>query len=265
MELGLTGKVALVTGGSGGIGAAICQTMAAEGTSVVVGYYTNKASADTVVGDIRANGGSAVADRVDVRDADSVADFFQQAHDGFGGIDILVNCAGVASFDALSNFAEAEWDRIVDTNLKGTYLCCQRALPYLKQRGGGDIVNISSLAAFTGSFEGVAYAASKAGMNSLTWSLALELASANIRVNGVAPGRIHTKFRRTHSGHYFDFMLEQTPQKRLGAVDEVANAVAFIASRASGFITGETLYVAGGLRTVFLGHVTPDPDSKLRG
>jgi 3-oxoacyl-[acyl-carrier protein] reductase len=265
MDLGLQGKVALVTGGSGGIGAEICMTMASEGARVVVGYFRNVKSAEDVVRAIEVEGGSGLAVKVDVRDIDSVRGSFQRVLDVFGGLDVLVNCAGVAVFNPLSNFPEADWSNVIDTNLKGIFLCCKAVIPYFRERGGGDIVNISSLAASTGSFEGSAYAASKAGVNSLTLSMALELADTNIRVNAVAPGRIATKFRRTYSGPYFEYMLEQTPQKRLGSPEEVANAVVFIASRACPFITGETLYVTGGLHAVYLRHVVPDRDSKLGG
>lgn len=265
MDLGLNGKVVLVTGGSGGIGAEICKTMASEGARVIVGYFKNMKSAEDIVRIIELEGGSALAVKVDVRDADSVNALFRRTLEVFGGLDVLVNCAGVAIFNPLTDHPEADWSNIIDTNLKGIFLCCKAVIPIFRERGSGDIVNISSLAASTGSFEGVAYAASKGGVNVLTLSMALELADANIRVNAVAPGRIATGFRRTQSGPYFEFMLEQTPQKRLGTPKEVANAVVFIASRACSFITGETLYVTGGLHTVYLRHVTPDRDSKLRG
>lgn len=265
MDLELSGKVVVVTGGSGGIGSAICKTMAREGAQVVVAHFQNASAAAEVVRAIEVKGGTAVALQVDVREARSVRDLFDRTQVAFGGLDVLINCAGVAYFYPLSGYSEADWDRVLDTNLKGAFLCCKAAIPYLEERGGGDIVNISSLAASTGSFEGGAYAASKAGLNVLTLSLALELAGVNIRVNAVAPGRISTAFRRARFGPYFEFMLQQTPQKRMGTAEEVANAVAFMASRACPFITGETLYVTGGLHTVHLGHVTPDPDSKLRG
>lgn len=265
MDLGLRGKVALVTGGSGGIGAEICKILAGEGARVVVGYFRNEKAAEAVVRAIEVEGGSAQAAKIDVRDIDSVRHSFGRALEVFGGLDLLVNCAGVATFNPLSDFTELAWNNVIDTNLKGTFLCCRTVLPFFRERGGGDIVNVSSLAASTGSFEGCAYAASKAGVNSLTLSMALELADANIRVNAVAPGRIATNIRRTHSGHYFEFMLEQTPQKRVGTPKEVANAVVFIASRACSFMTGETVYVTGGLHAAYLKHVTPDRDSKWPG
>jgi 3-oxoacyl-[acyl-carrier protein] reductase len=264
MDLQLDGKVAVVTGGSGGIGSAICRTLASEGAHVVVTYFRNGPAAQNVVREISLAGGSAMAIQVDVRQATSVASLFDRAAEVYGGLDVLINCAGVAFFERLTSYAESAWDAVLETNLKGAFLCCRKVIEHFENRGGGDIVNISSLAASTGSFEGGAYAASKAGMNALTLSLALELAPVNVRVNGVAPGRISTPFRRTTSGPYYEFMLQQTPQKRMGSTQEVANAVAFMASRSCPFVTGETLYVTGGLHTVYLEHVTPDPDSKLR-
>jgi 3-oxoacyl-[acyl-carrier protein] reductase len=264
LDLMLRGQAVVVTGGSGGIGSAICSTMATEGASVLVAYFRNFDRASSIVEDIRMDGGSAVAARVDVRDAKSVEQLFRRAEETLGGVDVLINCAGIAAFDPLREYSEDDWDSVIDTNLKGAFLCSRTAVPYFERRGGGDIVNVSSLAASTGSFEGGAYAASKAGLNLLTRSLALELASVNVRVNGVAPGRIATAFRRAKSGVYYDFMLEQTPQRRMGTPQEVANAVAFMASRTCSFVTGETLYVTGGLHTVYLRHVVPDPDSKLK-
>ncbi len=258
MDLGLSGKVAVVTGGSGGIGSAVASAFANEGTAVAVVYFQHRDKADEVVDGIRSRGQQAIAVQADVRDAKHVSRLFAEVSDQLGYIDVLVNCAGASAFHPLTEFSEGDWDVVMDTNLKGTFLCCQAALPYFKMQGRGDVINISSLAASTGSFESGAYAASKAGVNLLTLSLALELAPANIRINAIAPGRIATPFRRTTSGPYFDFMLEQTPMQRLGTPEEVANLTVFLASRASGFITGETIYITGGLHTVYLKHVTPD-------
>lgn len=265
MDLELDGKVAMVTGGSGGIGSAISRALAREGVRIAVAYLTQLESARRTVAEIEDRGGSAIAVQLDVRNIGSIQLALRQVSAVFGGIDILVNCAGAARFNPLSSYSEEDWHTVVDTNLKGAFLCCQAILPHFAERGGGDIINISSLAGSIGSFQGGPYAASKAGMDALTVSLALELADVNVRVNGVAPGRIGTGFRRTHSGPYFDFMLAQTPQKRMGTPEEVANAVTFAASRSTAFMTGETVLVTGGLATVYLGQVSVDPDSPLRG
>lgn len=255
MELGLQGKVAIVIGGSGGIGSEVCRALAVEGSSVVVTFFQAGERAEAVVSEIQAAGGTAIALPVDVRDEAAVDALFLTVDSRFGGVDLLVNAAGVASFHPLGEYAQATFDEVMATNVRGVFLCCQAAARRMALRGRGDIVNISSLAATTGSFEGGPYAASKAAVNALTLSLALELAAVDVRVNAVAPGRIDTPFRRTKEGPYFEFMLQQTPLKRLGEPREVANAVLFLLSRSCGFITGEVLSATGGLSTVFLEHV----------
>lgn len=263
MDLGFSGRTAVVTGGSGSIGGAIVRRLAQEGARVIAGYHTALPAALDLVTEINDHGGEAHAIRVDVRDSDSVERFFAEVTSVAGPPDCLVNVAGVAAFAPSADLTDAVWDNVVSTNLTGVFRCSRAVLPHMFDHGWGDIVNVSSIAGTIGSFEGVAYAASKAGLNQVTQSMALELGAANIRVNGVSPGRIDTPFRRQRSGHYVDFMLGQTPLGRMGTVEEVANAVAFLASRACPFITGETLTVSGGLGTVFLGTVEADPDSKL--
>jgi len=265
VDLGLAGRVVLVTGGSGAIGSAIASVLAEEGARVAVGYRAGLERASNAVAGIRASGGIAEAVPIDVRDSVSVSAAFTAVASTLGAVDVLVNCAGVASFAPLAEHTEEEWDRIFDTNVKGAYLCSRAALAHFAGRDGCSIVNVSSLAASTGSFEGPAYAASKAAMDSLTLSLSHELAAHGVRVNAVAPGRIETPFRRRHSGPYFDFMIEQTPLKRLGTVREVASAVAFLAAPVSAFTTGAVLTVSGGLHTVYLNHVEAEPGSSLGG
>ncbi|MFI7346594.1 SDR family NAD(P)-dependent oxidoreductase [Streptomyces sp. NPDC049936] len=263
MDLELAGRVAFVTGASGAIGGAIARHLALEGVRVVVGYYESEQAAADLVADLTESGHEAHAIRIDVRDSASVDTFVSRATALTGGPDCLINAAGTASFAATTSLTEEAWDSVLDTNLKGAYLCTRAVLPHMLREGSGDIVNVSSIAGSIGSYEGAAYAASKAGLNQFTKSLALELGSVGIRVNAVAPGRIDTPFRRQRAGRYFDFMLAQTPMRRMGTVEEVARAVAFLASRTSSFITGEILTVSGGLDTVFLEHVDPDPGSKL--
>jgi len=265
MDLEFQGRVAAITGGSGAIGGAIAERLAEEGARVIVGFHQSEAAANERVFRIRASGGEAHALHVDVRHSASIADFFAEAGTLTGPPDCLVNAAGIARFSPTQSLAESAWDDVLETNVKGAFLCSRAALSHMQRLGYGDIVNVSSIAGAIGSYEGTAYAASKAALDQLTKSMALELGSANIRVNGVAPGRINTPFRRQKSGPYFDFMLKQTPLRRLGTVQEVANAVAFLASRACSFITGQTLTVSGGLETVYLGHVDADPGSKLGG
>ncbi|MFF1441526.1 SDR family NAD(P)-dependent oxidoreductase [Streptomyces sp. NPDC058295] len=263
MDLRLADRVVVVTGASGAIGGAIAKRMAYEGAHVIMGYHSGQISAERLITEITRHGYMAHALEVDVRDSSSVTDFMDTAASLAGPLDCLVNVAGVASFAPTHQLSEEAWDNVIDTNLKGAFLCCRAILPHMFRLGWGDIVNVSSIAGTIGSFEGISYAASKAGLNQLTKSLAMELGRADIRVNGVAPGRIDTPFRRQSSGRYFDFMIEQTPLHRLGSTDEVANAVAFLVSRTSSFITGETITISGGLNSVFLEHVDPDPGSKI--
>jgi 3-oxoacyl-[acyl-carrier protein] reductase len=263
MDLGFEGRTAVVTGGSGAIGGAIAIRLAHEGAAVVIGYHTAHEAASRIVTGIIETGGKAHAQSVDVRDSRSVDRFFEAATEVAGPADCLINVAGIAAFSPTVKLPTGTWDDVFATNLRGAFLCSKAALPYMIDAGRGDIVNVSSIAGDIGSFEGAAYAASKAGLDQLTKSMALELGSAGIRVNGVAPGRIDTPFRRQKSGPYFDFMIGQTPLRRLGTVEEIANAVAFLASRACSFITGETLTVSGGLGSVHLQHVEPDVDSRL--
>ncbi|MFD8436595.1 SDR family NAD(P)-dependent oxidoreductase [Streptomyces microflavus] len=263
MNLGINGRVSVVTGASGAIGGAIARRMAREGSKVIVGYKERRGIAEELAAELTRDGHIAYAAQVDVRDSSSVAEFMNTAISLAGPPDCLINVAGVAAFAPTSQLSEEDWNNVIDTNLKGAFLCSREVLPHMLRSGFGDIINVSSIAGTIGSFEGIAYAASKAGLDQFTKSLALELGNANIRVNGVAPGRIETPFRRQRAGQYFDFMLEQTPVGRLGTADEVANAVAFLSSRICSFITGETVTVSGGLSTVFLKHVNPDPLSRL--
>ena len=263
MDLELKGKRALITGGSGAIGRAIASRLAAEGVTTAIGYRTNIESAEQTAEELRARGAQAIVLPVDVRDEASIAEFFRRGVEALGGLDILVNCAGIAYFGDSTEYRCEDWDDVIHTNLRGTFLASKVAAQHFKSRGHGDIVNISSSVSTTGSFEGAAYAASKAGINALTRSLALELAPFDIRVNGVAPGRIASRFRRTTSGEYFQFMIEQTPLKRLGLPDEVSCMVAFLASRVCGFLTGETVFVTGGLGAVYLKHVEVEGTGRL--
>jgi 3-oxoacyl-[acyl-carrier protein] reductase len=265
VDLQLAGRLAVVTGGSGAIGGAIARRLAHEGARIVIGYHRSRDAATRLAAEITAGGGHAGAARVDVRDSASVERFFDAVSTAHGVPDCLINVAGIAVFAPTAELTEPDWNDVLATNLTGAFLCSRAILPHLLSRDGGDIVNVSSVAGTIGSFEGVAYAASKAGLDQLTKSMALELGRSNIRVNAVAPGRIETPFRRQASGPYFDFMLGQTPLGRLGTVDEVAAAVAFLASRACPFITGQTLAVSGGLETVYLEHVEPDAGSRLGG
>lgn len=258
MDLQLKGLRAVVTGASSGIGRACVASLAREGCDVVVGYYSGGDEATATVKSATDRGVRAMANRVDVRSESSIASFVGSSAEFLGGIDLLVNAAGQARFAPTSSLGLSEWDEVLETNLRGPYLVCREALRHLGASEFGSVVNISSMASRLGSFEGAAYSASKAGLEAFSRSLALELGHSGIRVNVVAPGRTNTRMRRTSRGEYFQFMLDQTPLHRLAEPEEIADVVTFVLSPVCGFLTGETIFVDGGLHAVYLKHVEPD-------
>ncbi len=240
-------KVALVTGGSRGIGRAIAVELARRGASVVLSYAGNEAAATETVQAITAAGGKAKAVRFDVADTAACAQAVEAIVKEQGRIDVLVNNAGVAIDGLIMRFKDEDWDKTLDTNLRGAF-ALMRAVsrPMMKQRSGA-IVNVSSVVGETGNGGQSAYAASKAGLLGLTKAVAKELASRNIRVNAVTPGFISTDMTAGIPEELKGKMLEQVPLARLGAPEEIAKAVAFLASDAASYITGETLKVNGGM------------------
>jgi NAD(P)-dependent dehydrogenase (short-subunit alcohol dehydrogenase family) len=244
MDTGLKGKVAIVTGAGQGIGKGIALAMAAEGCSVVVSDV-NEETCATVVGEIEALGMQALAVRCDVSSAQEVAALFVKTKEHFGQLDVLVNNAGIYPFLPFESMEESDWERVIDVNLKGVFLCAKEAAKMLPD--GGRIVTVSSIASVVG-FAGLAhYCASKSGVNGLTRVLALELAKRNITVNAVAPGAIATPGA---SGAMTEEAMQQTlamiPAARQGAPEDIANAVVFLSSAASSYITGQVIIVDGG-------------------
>ena len=244
METGLKGKVAIVTGAGQGIGKGIAFALAVEGCSVVVSDV-NEESCTAVVSEIEALGAKAFAVRCDVSSAQEVAALFAKTKERFGQLDVLVNNAGIYPFLPFESMEESDWDRVIDVNLKSVFLCSKEAAKMLPD--GGRIVTVSSIASVVG-FAGLAhYCASKSGVNGLTRVLALELAKRNITVNAVAPGAIATPGA---SGAMTDEAMQQTlamiPAARQGAPEDIANAVVFLASAASSYITGQVIIVDGG-------------------
>ncbi|MFQ5854431.1 MAG: 3-oxoacyl-[acyl-carrier-protein] reductase [Anaerolineae bacterium] len=243
----LTGKVTLVTGGSRGIGRGIAEKLAGQGASVAVNYVTNKNAADEVVEGIRANGGEAIAVRGDVRDPGDAKHLVKTTLDEFGGLDILVNNAGTTRDNLLALMKEADWDLVLDTNLKGAYNVTKAAIrPMMKQRGGR-IINITSVAGVAGNPGQANYSAAKAGLIGFTRSVAKELGPRNITANAVAPGYVPTDLTADLPEELIQQAVELTPLGRLGTVEDVANVVAFLASDEAGFITGQVLRVDGGM------------------
>jgi 3-oxoacyl-[acyl-carrier protein] reductase len=243
----LDGKIALVTGGSRGIGAAICAELAAAGATVVVNYVRDESAAGEVCERARAAGGRAEPIQGDVSTAEGAAALVSHVESEIGPIDILVNNAGITRDDLIMRLSEDDWRAVIDTNLGGAFFTC-RALsrPMLKRRAGA-IVNISSIVGVHGNAGQTNYAASKAGLIGLTKSLAKELGARGIRVNAIAPGYIATELTDALPDEARGAILGSTPLGRLGEPGDVARAVRFLVSDAAGFITGDVLAVDGGL------------------
>jgi 3-oxoacyl-[acyl-carrier protein] reductase len=242
----LEGQVALVTGGSRGIGAAVCAELARGGAEVVVNYTANAEAAEGVCAAI---GGSAHAVRGDVSTMDGATGLVEQVESDVGPIAILVNNAGITRDNLIMKLAEDDWRSVIDTNLGGAFFTCRAvARPMLKRRAGA-IVNMSSVVGVHGNAGQTNYAASKAGLIGLTKSLAKELGARGIRVNAVAPGYISTELTDALPEPAREAILKSTPLGRLGTTDDVAHAVRFLVSDAAAFVTGHVLAVDGGLGT----------------
>ncbi|MCA3013504.1 MAG: 3-oxoacyl-[acyl-carrier-protein] reductase [Myxococcaceae bacterium] len=240
-------KVVVVTGGSRGIGRAIAMEFGRRGATVVIGYAGNEAAAAETLSLLGAVGATAQARRFDVSDPAACSAFVDEVVKAHGRVDVLVNNAGVAIDGLLMRFKDEDWDKTIDTNLKGAF-ALMRAVsrPMMKQRGGA-IVNVSSIVGEMGNGGQSAYAASKAGLIGLTKAVAKELASRNVRVNAVTPGFITTDMTAALTDELKQKMADAIPLGRIGNPDEVARAVAFLASDAASYITGETLKVNGGM------------------
>ena len=247
MQLSLKEKVALVTGGSRGIGRAISTTLAAAGATVVVNYKGNQAAADEVVQVIGEAEGQALAVQADIGKPDEVERLFKTTLERFGKLDILVNNAGVTRDTLLLRMKEDDFDTVLDTNLRGVYLCTKAALRPMTRARGGRIINITSVIGLIGNAGQANYAAAKAGIIGFTKSVAREMASRNITVNAIAPGYIETELTGILGEQIRSAVLETIPLGRLGVPQDVANVVCFLASDAASYITGQTLTVDGGM------------------
>ena len=246
----LNGKVAVVTGASKGIGAGIAKQFAAEGAAVVVNYASSKSDADKVVDEIAKGGGKAVAVKGNVAKKAEVAQLFAAAKKAFGKIDILVNNAGVYEFTPLEEVTEEQFHRHFDTNVLGMLLVTQEAIKHFNSEGGS-VINISSLASSLTPPTAVVYNATKGAVDAITRTLAKELGPRKIRVNSINPGMVITEGVLTAGFDQSDFrkaLESQTPLGRIGQPADIAPAAVFFASDDSGWITGETLLIAGGLR-----------------
>lgn len=243
----LTGKVALVTGAGRGIGREIALTLAAYGADVIVNYNGSKEKAEEVTAQIEAMGRKAKAVQCSVADFEACGQMIADAVAEFGHIDILVNNAGITKDNLVMKMTEADFDAVIDTNLKGTFNTIKHMYrPFLKQKAGR-IVNLSSVSGVLGNAGQANYAASKAGVIGLTKSIARELASRNITVNAVAPGFIDTDMTQAMTDTAKEATLAQIPLKRVGTPKDIAETVAFLASDRAAYITGQVISVDGGM------------------
>jgi len=242
----LAGKVALVTGASRGIGAAIAEELGRNGATVVVNYLTGKQAAEDVVSRIVKLGGTARAVCCDVGDPEKVAEMIREALQAYGGLDVVVNNAGINRDRTLAKLSIDDWNAVMRTDLDGVMHVSAAALPHLVERGEGRIVNVASFVAQAGNFGQTNYAAAKAGVIGFTRSLALELAKRNVTVNAVCPGFIETAMWATMPETVRAKILERIPLGRVGRPEDVARAVRFLVTEGS-YITGATLNVNGGI------------------
>ena len=243
----LTGKIALITGGSRGIGRAISIAFGALGAKVIVNYAGNAQAAEAVVTEIKSNGGMATCVKFDVSDHALVQETMKALEKEHGSIDILVNNAGISKDNLFVKFKEDEWDQTLDTNLKGAFNCSKAVTMGMMKKRAGKIINISSVIGLTGNAGQSAYAASKAGIIGLTKSLARELASRNIQVNAIAPGYISTDMTNVLDTTVTNKIIDSIPAAKIGDPLEIASAAVFLASPAGAYVTGQTLAVDGGM------------------
>ena len=246
----LQNKVAVVTGGSKGIGAAISIAFAREGSDVVVGYNSSENEALRVVDEVRSLGRRSIAVKVDVSCRDQVNRMVTTGLNSFGKINVLANVAGITVKTFMKDLPEEDWDRVIDTNLKGTYLCNQAVGNVMIENGGGSIVNISSVAGHVPQVAGGPYSASKAGVNMLSRVLALEWAEHNIRVNVISPGPVETEMVQYmyNTPELKAKRKETIPLNRFAQPEEIALAAVFLASEDSGYTTGHCLLIDGGFQ-----------------
>ncbi|MFW6105434.1 MAG: 3-oxoacyl-[acyl-carrier-protein] reductase [Chloroflexota bacterium] len=247
----LAGKVALVTGASRGMGKAIALKLASLGSKVVVNYVaiepSNKVDADSLAESIIRLGGEAISIEADIRDSEAVKDMVEQVTDKWTKIDILVNNAGINRDTLLLRMSDDAWDDVINTNLRGAYLCTKFALRSMMRQEWGRIINIASVSGIVGNIGQSNYAASKGGLIAFTKSVAREMGSRNITVNAVAPGYIITGMTDKLPSERKDAILAMIPLQRFGQPEDVAELVAFLATDRAGYITGQAITVDGGL------------------
>ncbi len=249
----LEGKVSLVTGASRGMGRAIALKLSSLGSKVAINYVAieadNKADADNVVETIIHQGGEAMSVEADVRDGDAVKAMVQEVIDRWGEVDILVNNAGINRDTLLLRMSDSAWDDVINTNLRGAYLCTKFALRFMVKQGWGRVISIASIAGLMGNVGQANYAASKGGIIAFTKSIAREMGSRNITVNAVAPGFIVTGMTDKLPSERKEGILAMIPLQRFGKPEDVAELVAFLATDKASYITGQVITIDGGMYT----------------
>lgn len=247
MNAELSGKVALVTGASRGLGRAVAIKMASLGAGVAVNYLSNDTEAANVAKTIERRGGEVLLVKADVSDSEAVKNMVRQVTDKWGKIDILVNNAGITKDTLLPRMSEAAWDEVMNTNLRGAYLCTKFALRSMMEQPGGRIINIASLAGITGNMGQANYSASKGGLIAFTKAVAREVGSRNITANVIAPGFFVTDMTDKLPQEAKDMILSRIPLKRFGTPEDLAELAAFLASEKAGYITAQVICIDGGV------------------
>ena len=240
-------KTVLVTGGSRGIGKEIALKFAKQGYDVIINYVSDKTDTEELKKELEANGGKALIIKADVTNPEQIENLVKKAIETFEKIDVLVNNAGITKDNLLMRMSEEEFDKVIEVNLKGTYLMTKAVTKYMMKKRQGSIINLSSVVGVTGNAGQCNYAASKAGIIGLTKSVAKELASRNIRANAIAPGFIATDMTDVLSDEIKETIQNQIPLKRMGNAKEVAELAYFLGSEQSSYITGQVIHVDGGM------------------
>lgn len=243
----LEGRVAIVTGGGGGLAEGICDALAAGGASVAA-VDVSREKAEKMADRVSSTGARCIGIEADVSDKSSVEAMTKQVADELGGVDVLVNNAAVYPRRPWTEIEEEEWDRVLAVNLKGYFLCARAAFPYMKEKGWGRIVNVSSITFFIGWDLLLSYVSSKGGIVGFTRTLAREVGPEGVTVNAIAPGAFPTDAEKIHPNpeQYNQWVLDQQSVKRRGAPEDIGNLVTFLASDTSSFITGQTIGIDGG-------------------
>ena len=240
-------KTVLVTGGSRGIGKEIALKFAKQGYDVIINYVSDKTDTEELKKELEANGGKALIVKADVTNPEQIENLVKTAIETFGKIDVLVNNAGITKDNLLMRMSEEEFDKVIEVNLKGTFLMTKAVTKYMMKKRQGSIINLSSVVGVTGNAGQCNYAASKAGIIGFTKSVAKELASRNIRANAIAPGFIATDMTDVLSDEIKETIQNQIPLKRMGNAKEVAELAYFLGSEQSSYITGQVIHVDGGM------------------